>query len=290
MFSILIFLILFIFFSIQIEKTNSEKINVSKQIAGTHECLFFDQQLFDYGVGDVDKNEKVQENIKGVIVPHHLLASHIIADTLHEVLKPEIKKVIIIGPDHYEKGSTVITTSDYVWETPFQKVFPDIETINFLAKKDYVNINQKILENEHSISGLIPFISHYSPEVQAIPLIISQRITKEEIDDISEELYKLSQDDSVAIIVSVDFSHYLTSSEAEENDEISFQAIKNRNYEKLLTFNNDYVDSPQSLVIFLKTLDRLGIYNLEVLHNTNSGRLVGDPFVENTSYFGIVFW
>lgn len=287
---VFLFLILFIFFIIQIEKTNSEKINVNKKITGTHECLFFDQQLFDYGVGGVNENEKIKENIKGVIVPHHLLASHIIADTFHKVLKPEIKKVIIIGPDHYEKGSTAITTSDYVWETPFQKVFPDVEIINFLAKKDYVNINSKVLENEHSISGLISFISHYSPEAQVIPLIISQRITKEEINDISEELYKLSQADSVAIVISVDFSHYLTSSEAEENDKISFKTIKDRNYEQLLTLNNDYVDSPQSLVIFLKTLDRLGINNLKVLHNTNSGRLVGDPFVENTSYFGIVFW
>lgn len=280
---------LIIFLQTKVKEIDS-KVEVSDQVVGVHECLFFDQQLFDYGVRNIEENRKMNDKVKGVIIPHHLLASYIINDTLQEILRPEIKKIIIIGPDHWEKSSRAISISNYDWETPFGNVVSDKDSVSFLSGADYINIESNVFKNEHSIGGILPFISYYSSNVEIIPLVVSQKITEEEINNVVGKLYKLSQDDSVAIVASVDFSHYLKSFEAERNDKVSLQAIEDRNYGKLLSFNNDYVDSPQSLVIFLKTLDRLGVGNLKVLHNTNSGKLIGENLSETTSYFGIVFW
>ncbi len=286
----LMVVVLIIFLQTGVEEIDS-KVNLNDQVISSNNDLFFDQQLFDYGIRSVKNDRNIQEEIKGVIVPHHLLASHIIADTLHEILRPEIKKVIIIGPDHWEKNSGSISTSDYDWETPFGNIISNNDIINSLNNADYINIESNVLKNEHSIGGLIPFISYYSSDIEIVPLVISQKITEEEIDDIVERLYELSQDESVAIVVSVDFSHYLTSTEAERNDKISLQVIENKDYDELLGFNNDYVDSPQSLVIFLKTLDHLEMDNLKVLHNTTSGKMMNDESIkEVTSYFGIIFW
>lgn len=283
-------LILFFQYKLKFKETESNVV-IDNQVEDMHKCLFFDKQLFDYGVKNVEEAREINEKTKGVIIPHHLLASHIIVDTLKKVLRSDIKKIIIIGPDHWEKSSRSISTSDYNWKTPFGNIASDKDSVDLLSSASYINIEPNILEGEHAISGIVPFISYYSLDIEIIPLVISQKITKEEIEDVVEKLYVLSLDDSVAIVASVDFSHYLTNAEAECNDKISLQAIENRDYDKLLSFNNDYVDSPQSLVIFLKTLDLLNAKNLQVLHNTNSGKMIKDDSIsETTSYFGIVFW
>lgn len=270
--------------------SKNRETDLLKKVYGRHECLFFDEQLFNYGIDFTKKNNEVlNKKVKAVIVPHHLLASGVIADTLKKALRPEIKKIILIGTDHYEQSFSNLTTSNFVWETPFTDVFVNQEIFDKLTEKIYVKNDSKFLENEHSIGGIVPFLAYYSPKVEIFPLIVSSKTEETEMVDLAESLSEIV-DDETLIVVSVDFSHYLTSDEAERNDVISRRVMLERDYDKLLTLDSDFVDSPKSLFILLKTLDNLGVRNMEVLQNFNSGDLLGKRDAETTSYFGVVFY
>ena len=58
--------------------------------------------------GNIDNEE-----IKAAIVPHHLLAKELIEDLGERVIKNrEIKKVFVIGPNHYETGKGDLLTDN----------------------------------------------------------------------------------------------------------------------------------------------------------------------------------
>jgi hypothetical protein len=87
-----------------------------------------------------------------------------------------------------------------------------------------------------------------------------------------------------------DFSHYLVSNEARENNEEMLEIMKRREYGILQSLDSDYVDSPESLEIFFRALDGAGFGNMEVLYDTESGTLTGNPYDQTTSYFGIAMY
>lgn len=289
-FFILIFIfIFFLIYNHSFSNKNGET-ELQNEVYGIHKCVFFDEQLFNYGIDFAENNNEIlNENIKAVIIPHHLLASNVIADTLKKSLKPNINKVILIGADHYEKSFSHITTSNYIWETPFTDIYPDQKIINEIGKKEYIKNEPMFLDREHSVGGIIPFIANYSSKIEVVPLIISSKVTEDEMNDLASYFSKIN-DANTLFIVSVDFSHYLNGNKAKENDSISYEIIKNRDYNKLLKLNDDFADSPKSLFILLKTLDLLNINNMKVLQNFNSGEVLNKQNIKTTSYFGIVFY
>jgi len=96
-------------------------------------------------------------------------------------------------------------------------------------------------------------------------------------------------DKGAVVIASVDFSHYLSREKAEQKDQETIKAMKERDFDKLLSFGNDHLDSPASLVTLFFTMERQGITEFEILAHTNSGILLGNDLIETTSYITLVF-
>jgi MEMO1 family protein len=91
------------------------------------------------------------------------------------------------------------------------------------------------------------------------------------------------------ILDSVDFSHYLTAAQAERNDKKTLDIMQRFDYPSLFTLNNDYVDSPPSIGVFLMAMQALGATDSTMLYNTNSGFLEGNDYIQTTSYFSIMY-
>lgn len=270
---------------IQFEKYNSERSSEK-----THPFTFYDKQLFQEAMNSAPKGNENSENvIKGGIVPHHLLASDMIADFYNYISDEKIKTIIILGPNHYEKGDFVALGSEYAWKTPFGIVEPNVEIIDDLKNYNLIQINEDVLENEHSVASHMPFIKQYLPKAKVVLIILSAKMDQERAKILSERLVEYVKNGDTIIIASVDFSHYLNSAEAGTKDAETLGAMKNFNYEKLYSFNSDNLDSPPSIAVLLMAMQSIEINNFEVLDNTNSGIMVNNFSSETTSYFSIVF-
>ena len=254
-----------------------------------HAVKFYDEKTFFEGVSRAKKDvTKSDYLVTDGIVPHHLFVSFIIADFFHRLSIQNPKTIIILGPNHYEKGHFEALTSLYGWNTAFGVVEPDESLTKTLVDKNLVNVDEEVLPNDHALSALMPFIKYYMPNTKVVPILLSQKLSKEQSEVLADNLSKLVTKD-IVIVASVDFSHYLTSRQAKEKDEITSEVMREFDYRKLYTLNSDYLDSPASIGTLLMVMQRLNTTNMDLLYHTNSGELQNNNQVETTSYFSILF-
>lgn len=254
-----------------------------------HPLAFFDEDTFFAGIEKAKSSNGLFANsIYGGIVPHHLYPSFIIADFFNHLAKQNPDTVILVGPNHYETGNYFALASRYSWETPFGNVEPNTELIDKLLEKKVIEIDEAVLPKDHSVAGIMPFLEYYLPNSKVVPIILSRFMTKGDIDLLSKSL-EGHINKKVVIIASVDFSHYLTNFEAQERDKVTLELMKNFNYDRLLLLNNEYLDSPPSIVLLLKTMQALDKQKMQILDHTNSGQMQKNNSIETTSYFSIGF-
>jgi AmmeMemoRadiSam system protein B len=149
-------------------------------------------------------------------------------------------------------------------------------------------VNEEVMANEHSIGAVVPFIGHFLPETNIVPLIFHHDVSLDEVDKILAML-NTYLDEKVVFIGSVDFSHYLSRQEAQKKDEYTLQVMRDFDYGNLYSMSSDYLDSPASLALVFRNAERRGIREFDVLDNTNSGIILKNDMIETTSYFTLIF-
>lgn len=249
--------------------------------------LFFFYIAF-FGTFLTKKSISTPEIIYGGIVPHHLLVNFIIDDFFKGLSKQNIKTIILIGPNHKEKGGKVALSSYWEWDTKFGKLSANKEIINDLLERAVVRIDEKIVAEEISISALIGIIKSNLPEAKIVPIILSQKMKEEEIIRLAKSLSFYITRETI-VVSSVDFSHYLLNSEAEKKDEITLQVLRDFDYKTILRLDSDYLDSPQAISCLLLIMKQLGTNDIKILDHTNSGELLNNDKIQTTSYFSIYF-
>ncbi|MFZ2193338.1 MAG: AmmeMemoRadiSam system protein B, partial [Candidatus Moraniibacteriota bacterium] len=198
----------------------------------------------------------------------------------------KIETVFVVGPNHWEKGEKILT-SNAIWETPFGNVMPNEEIISDLKEKGLMQIENYIMQKEHSTTGLFPLIAYYLPNVKIVPIILSAKNTRAEIEKLNDELSKYLENEKNMLVVSVDFSHYLNSNEAESKDNETLKVLQSFDYDKLFQLNNDNLDSPTSIATFLSATQKNGKAKFEVIDHSNSANILGGNIVKTTSYFSL---
>jgi AmmeMemoRadiSam system protein B len=255
-----------------------------------HPLVFFDKETFYAGVEWAGiKDEGFKNHASGGIIPHHLFPGFIIADFFSRLAKQHPKTIIVIGPDHFERGNYQAVSSLYGWETPFGVVEPETAVTGELVKNRLVKIDEDVLAGDHSAAGIMPFIKYYIPDAKVVPILISGFTTEAEARLLADGLKDYLRDEETVMVAAVDFSHYLTSSQAQEKDKITLAAMKNFAYKQLFSLNNDYLDSPAAVATLLMTMRAVGATEMELLYHTNSGELLRNGSIETTSYFSMAY-
>lgn len=254
-----------------------------------HKSRFYDEKTFLEGVEQSKGSTKAGYEIKGGIIPHDLFPGFIIADFFKKLSFQNPKTIIMIGPNHYEKGNFKALSSIYSWETPYGTLNPERDFIDVLLSKNLLQIDEEVLPYDHAVSAILPFIKYYISNAKVVPVLLKRGFSENESDILASEIAGMV-DEGTVIIASVDFSHYLTGEEAKKKDEITLKIMQDFDYPKLYPLNNDYMDSPPSIGVLLKVMQKLGSTNSKILFHTNSGELQKNSGIETTSYFSITYY
>ncbi len=274
--------------------------------AGVHPDTFYDRDLFFRGVTpterdgllasiDGTKSDGTGEvaaplgRIKGAVVPHHYVGSRYIADMFARIAPQHPKTVLLIGPNHYERGDYAALTSEYAWRTEFGTVQPNRAVLAALVKSGAAHVDEDAVSGDHSVGGLMPFVKRFLPEATVVPVIIKRRPTQDELDALVAALADAAADPDTVVIASVDFSHYLTAAQADANDVETLDAMRHADVRRLLGFDNGHMDSPPSIVTLFATMQRLGLADFTLIAHENSGRILHDELGSTTSYFTLLF-
>ncbi|MGE5614602.1 MAG: AmmeMemoRadiSam system protein B [Bacillota bacterium] len=229
-------------------------------------------------------------SVAGGVVPHHLLAGKMIAQFFRTLSESSPDTIVIIGPNHDRIGMNKLHTSSLDWATAFGILETDRNIAESLVNELGASENTKLMETEHSISSLAPYVKYYMPTTKIVPILLHGNYTLAESEKLGEFLAGIMKNNAgIVVIASVDFSHYLDADTAEKMDKITLDAIISRDAAAISRMGNDNIDSPPSILSLLCIMDEIGAIGPEITAHDNSFGITGGGAECTTSYFTMFF-
>jgi len=262
----------------------------------TLQCIHYTEKDFFKSVIAAAAKIKAQSEgnsagpIAGGVVPHHLLAANMIAEFFQTLSEEPPETLVVIAPNHRRIGSKGLHTSRSDWRTAFGMLEADRELAGRLIDELGSSENNSLMELEHSISGLVPYIKYYMPDTKIVPVLLHGNYSAADSKKLGEYLAAAMQDNpGIRVIASIDFSHYLDTYTADMMDEITLKAIESRNTDEIIRMGNDNIDSPPSILALLAAMDKIGAAGPMVTGHSNSYVITGGGADYTTSYFTMLF-
>lgn len=245
------------------------------------------------GITKANAQPLPQRPIRAVIVPHHLIATQAIALGVRALTPLNPRLIVLISPDHFGKCSKIVCTTRGTFSTFFGEVTVNDQAVRALLTHKDIVATSELFKNEHGIYSITPYISHYIPEAQILPIVVSQKgvFNKEIRADITNAISEVLKPNDVALVVSSDFSHYLPLTESNTMDEKTTRTFCAGSPDELLTLNNpSQSDCPMCLWIMHEQAVRGNFWHPSIIWHSNSANLLKDTSVkETTSHFTYIF-
>ena len=265
---------------------NEKDFRASAEKADARFSIQTDKDISEAGsASSVSANDR----IIGGIVPHHLLASDMIAEFFKKLSESKPDTVVILAPNHNRSGGSAVSTGLWSWQTAFGKIAADTDLANYLVKNIGAGTNIDLLEEDHSVSALIPYIKYYMPDTKVVPVLLYGNYGMDKSIKLGRCLYEQLNGKKSLVLASVDFSHYLPPEEAESMDNITYEAIKKMDFDSISLMGNDNLDSPPALITFLSCMKNSGAKTPELVNHSNSSKISGKWSSSTTSYFTIIY-
>lgn len=243
------------------------------------------RKVAEQNVAGVFTKSEETKPVKGIILPHHGVASDLISQSLSRVAETnQYSTIVIFSPNHYYPEEVAAATTDSLESADIAT-----ETVNQLTQEfSYIANNPKILNNEHGVTTFLPFLNEYFPQAKTIPVIFSPHITSKELNNLSF-FFKQNLPDDTLYLLSLDFSHNSNLQQGLGKNGETIKTLAGFDYDTLYSYKDDHLDSPKAAGAFLLSMQRNRALHFEVLQNTHSAVLLNDPRLLGTSYVIGVF-
>lgn len=228
----------------------------------------------------IKTNEKFPGRL--IIIPHHLLAKNLINQTL-SVIKGNFSTIVLLGPNHENKGNFNIQTTDYDWLTDFGEIKASQKLIKNLTNKKIAYLENHLFYTEHSISNLVSFLKIYFPQSKIVPIILKYKTSDKETSELTEFLADSCR--NCLIIASVDFTHKGNLETVKLNDQKSREIIQNTDWQNT---HQIICDSPQTIKIILLLAKKQTLKPKQIIED-NSFHISKENPEDITSYLGVIF-
>lgn len=237
-----------------------------------HPVEFFDERAFALALRAVESQPaRPMPGARALIIPHHWTAGPLIVGPLRDLATTrEVRRVILIGPNHTNSGRATMITSDRRWSTPSgTTAAPDADALAVLTSGG-VGIEPDVVTYEHSVAGIVPAIRHALPGASIVPLIIKHAATSEDVARVATALAPLLADEGTVIVASVDFSHGLPHDVAQSRNTETRDILERMASRELLALGDDHLDSPAAIAVAIDAAAAAGSTALEVRADTTS--------------------
>lgn len=166
-----------------------------------------------YGPGTIPKTvSQGSRKIVGIVSPHagYAYSGPIAANGYSRIAQDGLPEAfIILGPNHYGRGSGVAIQTDGAWETPLGTTPIDTQLAKSIQKgSEIIDIDDSAHFAEHSIEVQVPFIQYISKVTAKIVPICSWMQDLRTSRDIAKSIVEQTKNKDVVIIASSDFTHH----------------------------------------------------------------------------------
>jgi AmmeMemoRadiSam system protein B len=250
-----------------------------------------DEAVFNYAIEQANSYAAPGfQNLTAGVIPHHLTAAPMIGGFFRAAFENNeaYDTVVIVGPNHQPgKDQVVVSLKD--WGAPANSLCDKDIITRILATEltdGSVAEDDSKMEDDHAVSALVPFVSYYWPEARIAPVLISRELSYRDTLTLADALGAVIAESGkrVLLVCSIDFSHYLTPEEAQARDTQTRREIERGAYRTIHSLTDANVDSPASLIIFLRYLEGTGC-EVSFIDNANASAFTGVGPEGTTSYF-----
>lgn len=246
---------------------------------------FFEPESFWPAVAEAKGSDSLPA--KAMVMPHHLLPLEDIAVYWQAISRPDIKTVVIIGPNHENIGGEPFASAQAVWESGAGDLETDQGLVDDFLSSFGISERPEVFLNEHSIGAHAAFARHFLPKAKIVPIVVGSNAVYQDALKLADWLSRVWTE-QMLLVFSIDFSHYLTFEQANANDQLTENLIKRRDIPAILQLDNDYLDAPAVLAAALLWAEAGG-FEVDVAKRANSFQYLVQKPAATTSYFWIVF-
>lgn len=230
-----------------------------------------------------------QRPLTGLVVPHHLLADHLVARGFAFASAGHYRRIVILFPDHFRQADKAFAVTARGFDTVFGQVATDAAAVSRLAATADLVAPSCLFAKDHGLQAMLPFIVHHFPGVPIVPVAVSIKSGRHDWDRMADLLAGIAGPDTL-VLESTDFSHYLPQVEARRRDQQTLNILAARDFDALAGLvQPDHVDSLGALYIQMKLQDALHGAGPVALANENAQQYTPKPAAETTSYLVLAF-
>lgn len=204
---------------------------------------------------------------RAIIVPHAgYIYSGQLASSGFQYLDKKVKNIFIIAPPHYIAVKSASLSSFHKWSTPLGEIEVNQDINDELVQGFGCQFEDDAFEQEHSIEVQVPFIQKLLPHVKIIPILVNNQ------EKVTKIINHYWQERENAFVISSDLSHFHSTSEAKQIDNVTAEMIESKNIEKFNSQQACGAVGVCALVNFVKSRN----YSLLRVGLLNSGDITGD--------------
>jgi AmmeMemoRadiSam system protein B len=169
--------------------------------------------------------------LRGIVVPHAGYPySGPIAATAYALLaaqEPRPRRIVILGPSHFQPLQGWAVPTHRAWRTPLGEV-PLDDSTRRIALDEGAIADDDPHRSEHSLEVQLPFIQRVCPGVPVLPIAMGQQPPRE-----AAEMFAAIMTEDTMLVVSTDLSHDHDADTARRLDSRSAAAIVALDHESL---------------------------------------------------------
>ncbi len=242
---------------------------------------FVEQRIIDQAYTHSATTTAIKSTVTTLILPHHLLASDLIAQGLLSVKKQHPSVIVLISPNHFSAGHGKVISTLNSWATPYGQLDTNQKIVSQLQTSGFVSIESDPFIKEHGIGNLAGFIKKTFPKALLVPIILKDSLRAEDSTKLAAALAEIVPKDAL-IIDSLDMSHYLTADIASSHDQVTVATLASSDIDAVSRLDTD---SRPALRLLLKYNEIRKSQHFQLLQNSNSAFIVEQPESKNvTSY------
>jgi len=208
-------------------------------------------------------------------------------------LKPA-KSFVVLGPNHTGMGQPFSITGRGAWNTPLGECRIDSELAEKLKACSLLKEDTSAHLMEHSIEVQLPLLQHRFREFAFVPVSIMNLGYSDDFLGMCEELGKtlagIMKKESVGVIASSDFSHYMSQKAADEKDAAAVKqilALSAKKFFSTLEGKGASVCGFGPIAIAMYAAKALGL-KAKLISRSSSGDVTGD-YGSVVTYYAIGF-
>ncbi len=231
---------------------------------------------------------------RAVVVPHagYIYSGMVAGQTFGSVEIPPLN--VIMGPNHTGFGARASVFPEGSWVTPLGEVPVDKDVAEKLVKSEPFEADVNAHIYEHSLEVQVPFLqvcSGFRDDLKIVPITLGY-LSYGECESAGEALASALKGEDALIVISSDFSHYISREDAEKLDSLAIDAILNLSPEELYKRVRGYNITMCGVIpatVGIIALKILGARGAKLINYRTSGDVTGD-YSQVVAYAGIVIF